>query len=530
MIRLFLSLFAIIAIVIISYLMGANQVAHFLLRDTLTDLRQQQIGGIIVQLDETIDGLNSAQRQQRLHTLQNSFRYDVDLLRIDTLAVSARDKKSLRQGRLVSQSRGRVEYIYYRSALAGYVWHLQLDPTLEDQYQDFLAGPLALLEQKLSLSPQSEWPRAVQRIDQQFGIPINLLEQQAIDDNPRLNQRQRALLTAGKMVMLSQHPTEAEYFYYRLKNSDYYLEIGKLEIPSMLRHANLIILSLLAILLGLAIWLWLRPVWQDLRQLQLAADGFGQGQLTTRIPVSRFSFIKTILLAFNKMAGRIEQLITSHKTLTNAVSHELRTPVSRLRFSLAMLEKTPQSNTQRRHLDEMNADIDELDEMLASLLNYARMDRQDIIAEKTPLLPETWLQQQVAHAQTDKNPTVKLEVICHNLPTTETAVMDAKLMTRALQNLLQNAQRYAKQHIRVSFSKTGKHYELRVEDDGCGIPETHRERLFDPFTRVDESRGRDSGGYGLGLAIVKQVAHMHRGSVSINTSPLGGACFIIRWP
>ncbi|MGB1011859.1 MAG: ATP-binding protein [Thiolinea sp.] len=529
MIRLFLSLFAVITIVIISYLMGANPVAHFLLQDTLADLRQQQLGGIIVQLDEDIAGLNASQRQQRLREIKAMFRYDLELVPIAKLDVSPRTKKRLQQGHFVSHTEQGVEYINYRAGLDGYAWHMQLDPSLEDQYQDFLTGPLALLEQKLSESPRSEWPQVVQHIDSQFGIPIRLIDQQAIDNHPRLDQRQRTMLNAGEMVMLSEHPTEAEYIYYRLKDSNAYLEVGKLQVPFALRNANLIILSLLAALLGLAIWLWLRPVWQELRQLKSASEGFGQGQLTTRIPVSRYSFIKTILQAFNTMAGRIEQLITSHQTLTNAVSHELRTPVSRLRFSLAMLEKTEQSDTQRRHLAEMNDDIDELDEMLAALLSYARMDRQDVIADKTPLLLEPWLREQITHLRLDNDHIITIEVICLHLPDDEAAVMDAKLMARALQNLLQNAKRYARQKIRVTFSKTGEHYELRVDDDGCGIPEQYRERLFDPFTRVDESRGRDSGGYGLGLAIVKQIVHMHRGEVSVCTSELGGACFTIHW-
>ncbi|MGB0849154.1 MAG: hypothetical protein ACPGSM_20640, partial [Thiolinea sp.] len=102
MIRLFLSLFAVITIVIISYLMGANPVAHFLLQDTLADLRQQQLGGIIVQLDEDIAGLNDSQRQQRLREIKAMFRYDLELVPIAKLDVSPRTKKRLQQGHFVS--------------------------------------------------------------------------------------------------------------------------------------------------------------------------------------------------------------------------------------------------------------------------------------------------------------------------------------------------------------------------------------------------------------------------------------------
>ena len=83
--------------------------------------------------------------------------------------------------------------------------------------------------------------------------------------------------------------------------------------------------------------------------------------------------------------------------------------------------------------------------------------------------------------------------------------------------------------MRVSVSERDGKRELRVEDDGPGIPATERERLFEPFARLDESRDRDSGGFGIGLAIVKQIARWHGGTVEIGDSPLGGARISMSW-
>jgi signal transduction histidine kinase len=110
------------------------------------------------------------------------------------------------------------------------------------------------------------------------------------------------------------------------------------------------------------------------------------------------------------------------------------------------------------------------------------------------------------------------------------AWFDAKHMGRAIGNLVQNALRCAHRRIHVCLERCDREAVIHVDDDGPGIPEKDRERIFEPFTRLDSSRSRISGGHGLGLAIVRQIAGWHRGSVTVLDSPMGGARFSIRWP
>ncbi|HIO97663.1 MAG TPA: GHKL domain-containing protein [Leucothrix sp.] len=229
------------------------------------------------------------------------------------------------------------------------------------------------------------------------------------------------------------------------------------------------------------------------------------------------------------MAEHIEQLISSHKTLTNAVSHELRTPVSRLRFGLEMLEKTKSTEDKARYIASMNTDIEELDTMLAELLTYARMDRQEISLNIQPIVLSDWLEAQAQYWQSQCED-IKIKISHSGLSSKKVACMDHKLMTRVLHNLIQNACRYAKHEIQLRLEYKEGHFKLFVEDDGAGIPKQHYSTIFDPFTRVDDSRDRDSGGYGLGLAIVKQIIKAHQGKVSISQSnALGGANFLLEW-
>ncbi len=114
-----------------------------------------------------------------------------------------------------------------------------------------------------------------------------------------------------------------------------------------------------------------------------------------------------------------------------------------------------------------------------------------------------------------------------NLP--ESLSCDSKYLTRALVNVLRNAVRYAKSKVALTVERDGGRTMISVDDDGPGVPPRERHRLFEPFTRVEGSRGRDSGGVGLGLAIVKSVAEWHGGEAHISDSPLGGARVSITW-
>jgi two-component system OmpR family sensor kinase len=108
---------------------------------------------------------------------------------------------------------------------------------------------------------------------------------------------------------------------------------------------------------------------------------------------------------------------------------------------------------------------------------------------------------------------------------------DQRLLMRAIGNVLRNARKYAKTRIHLSARTAGAGaVEIVVEDDGPGIPETERERIFEPFYRLDRSRDRATGGFGLGLSIARKAVELHGGTIVAGASPLGGASFAITLP
>lgn len=109
-------------------------------------------------------------------------------------------------------------------------------------------------------------------------------------------------------------------------------------------------------------------------------------------------------------------------------------------------------------------------------------------------------------------------------------ILPVRLMERVLDNLVNNALRYSEQRLRIGLWFDGDDACLQVEDDGPGIPPEERERVFEPFVRLDPSRDRATGGCGLGLAIVHSIAVAYQGQVYVDASSLGGACFRFCWP
>ncbi|MEE9444943.1 MAG: ATP-binding protein [Cocleimonas sp.] len=534
MTRLFLSLLAVLLLALLGYgfLIG-NTITYFA-KGIIGETRMGQVGGIAKLLDDELIGLNQQQRKARLSRLQSFFKLKIDLLPLNDIpdtVLSPADKRDLLKKGVTVNLKGEGETNFFLSKVDNLVWEIQVALDSKDQDKLFMEGPLALINQQLSSIPQKDWQQKIKRVSGYFDEPpLQLLPLSTLTSDTLLNEQDIQQLQANKSVLIFKNDSDLTHIYNRINQSEQVLKIGPVSYPAVLNNIQVFAFIFLSMLLSTAIWLWLRPVWRDLNTLKLASKAFGEGQLSTRITLPKYSLINSSLKSFNGMAEHIEQLISSHKTLTNAVSHELRTPVSRLRFGLEMLTKTKNDDDKVRYIASMNTDIEELDTMLAELLTYARMDRQEIALNKKPVVLSEWLEEQAQYWQSQCMH-IKIENSHTGLSLNNVTCMDQKLMTRALHNLIQNACRYAKNkiYLHLGFDPNKNQLTLSVEDDGIGVPAQYHTTLFDPFTRVDDSRGRDSGGYGLGLAIVKQIIKAHQGEATITQSSLGGAKFVLEW-
>ncbi len=400
--------------------------------------------------------------------------------------------------------------------LVGLVYKFTAERAGRQSLDDLMKSSLYLMRSELREIPPHDWARTIKELDLNLSFKLRIEPLKKYDLDAPTMQR----LRGGDIVALDDQYT----FIQRIPRSHYVLAVGPvpyLYFLHQMRLLDLVLLAFIAISLAFPVFIWMRPHWQDMLRLEAAAQRFGDGHLTERIHFDSASSFERLGVAFNQMADNINALIASKKQLIDGIAHELRTPLVRLRYRLEMSENLAAAESQA-----LNRDIGQLEALIEELLTYARLDRpQNELKLTTPDLP-AWLRSYVEDVQS-VNPQRTLLIDSMG---GDYGALDMRLMERVLDNLVNNALRYSDNTLRISLHLSGNRATLSVEDDGPGIAPEARQRVFEPFVRLDPSRDRATGGCGLGLAIVHSIAQALGGDVSCEASELGGARFCFNWP
>lgn len=331
-------------------------------------------------------------------------------------------------------------------------------------------------------------------------------------------------LASGQLVVLFDSD-DNPIFYQRLGGSQQVLAL----VPAAVQEGlvTMWVVSLFYATIGLIVFLWARPLARDLDALQQSAQFFGAQDFSSRVTISQASWLAPVGQAFNAMAQRIQWLLRSHQELTHAVSHELRTPLARMHFALEMMSSSPQQADRDRHQAAILENIAELNTLIDEMLGYARLNEENLTPRLVSLPLKSWLDSYIAKRSAQG---YARELSCDVAADVGNVLVDERLLTRAVDNLVGNAERYANRRVcvRVALSDIG--CRLCVDDDGAGIASEHHSLALSPFERlgVDERGGHS--GFGLGLAIVNRIAQLHKGRVMIAKSPEGGARVCMFWP
>ncbi len=290
----------------------------------------------------------------------------------------------------------------------------------------------------------------------------------------------------------------------------------------------LVLLLFAALAAAPILWFWFRPFWRDLERLGVVTGQIGSGDFSVQAQPVKSPQVRPFAEAIDQMASRIHELIDAQKRLTSSVAHELTTPITQLVFALEMLKGTQDPARVDALIEGMTADLKELDSLVAELLEYARLEHTTVFEPEEVDLSQL-MQQALESAQ--HIPVTGKTIVLDPASARPLSLVrcDAHQMHRAVFNLVRNALRYARTRVEMSAERRDDRTWIHIDDDGPGIPEAERVRLFEPFARTDESRTRETGGHGLGLAIVQQVAKLHGGITRIDPSPLGGARVSIAW-
>jgi signal transduction histidine kinase len=307
------------------------------------------------------------------------------------------------------------------------------------------------------------------------------------------------------------------------------LALGPLPVHQQETLFETVVIAAYYALIALLVFLWIRPFYRDLSLLRSAAAEFGKQDFSTRVDLSPKSSILPVAQSFNAMAARIEYLVSAHRELTNAVSHELRTPLARFKFSLEILTRINDAAKQQDYLNNMKVDVAELECLIDEMLTYAHLTEQNLLLNLVELDLRTWLQQELAvYANLD------ILVTCSfsNQPSAGDfrTALNPELMARAIHNIIRNGLRYAFSTINVHVNLNADTVCIRICDDGPGIPPSMHEKIFEPFSRLETSRDKESGGYGLGLAIASRIVQRHEGTIKVSNCEPKGVCFVLQWP
>ncbi len=291
------------------------------------------------------------------------------------------------------------------------------------------------------------------------------------------------------------------------------------------RKNSLIISAVLALLGGVATYFISGHALRPIRELSDKIEKVqAQNLADSRIEENQVKELNQLSVSYNRMLERLSDAFEIQRQFTANAAHELRTPLALMQVQLDLYHSNghPDNDADTLQMIKMVTEQnDRLNKMVKTLLDMSELQtvgRDDEII--LDALVDEVLEDLEPLAE-GKN--IRLIGKCKDI----TMVGSDILIYRLVYNLVENAIKYNHSggQVTVTADRKEKHVYLSVEDTGTGIPEELKERVFEPFFRVDKSRSRELGGIGLGLALVREIVRVHDGSITVKSNPSGGTIF-----
>ncbi len=355
-------------------------------------------------------------------------------------------------------------------------------------------------------------------LGEELGHPVSVLPEEAVVGS--VGGFARRNLGEGKPVVQLHDAGPAIYLPLESGPFVAVLRPGVRPPPPWRGPRGLVLGGLFLLAVAVVVYLSLRPLERQLASLTQAAIRVGGGDLDARATILRADAGGRLATRFNAMAERIQTMMEGRRTLLHGVSHELRTPLARLKFAIELLE-TSEGEDRTKRIGHILRDIEELETLVSELLRYAELEG-DASVELQPLELRDVLGDLAEGADRVREGVDVRAEVPRGLPRLP---LDQRLLDRAVGNLVNNAVRYARSTVVVSAGVEAGELLVHVDDDGPGVPPSDRARIFEPFTRLDAARSRDTGGIGLGLALAMRSAEAVGATLRVGEADLGGARF-----
>lgn len=293
-------------------------------------------------------------------------------------------------------------------------------------------------------------------------------------------------------------------------------------------------LAVVAAAVALGAYPFVRRLTTRLEALQRGVERWGNGDLSTRMEVRGEDEVAFLAERFNVAAERVQQLLSAHKALLANASHELRSPLARIRIGLTLWQEAGDPDTAAQRRQEIERNLQELDQLIEEILLASRLDLTD--GDGLSSLGPTELVDLLGLAAEEAARVgADLQLSGREAANFWQVQGNARLLRRALRNLLENAQRHgaregANQPIEIGLGRQADGaIAVTVGDRGPGVPQAWREKIFEPFARLPGASERE-GGVGLGLSLVRAIARRHGGDAHCTERQGGGACFVLTLP
>jgi signal transduction histidine kinase len=302
--------------------------------------------------------------------------------------------------------------------------------------------------------------------------------------------------------------------------------VDVLDSTRFVRRVLLVGLPLMLLVVGGVTWIVTGRMLAPVGAIRREVDAISAAELHRRVPaVHGRDEVGRLAATMNRMLDRLQRAQESQRRFVSDASHELRSPVASIRQHAEVALTHPD----RSSLDELAATVLAEDlriqRLVDDLLLLARADEQDFELPRAPVDLDDLVFSEAHRLRMATNLAIDTSAVSGGQ-----VLGDETSLRRMVLNLGENAARYARQRIVLTLREEDGQVVLTVADDGPGIPEADRDRVFDRFVRLTTARGRDDGGSGLGLAIVAEVTRLHGGTVRVTETPLGGALVDVRLP
>jgi signal transduction histidine kinase len=274
-----------------------------------------------------------------------------------------------------------------------------------------------------------------------------------------------------------------------------------------------------------ATWVLVGRALRPVERIRTRVHGIGVEQLAERVPVpATDDEIARLAVTMNQMLDRLQSGQETQRRFVADASHELRSPIASLAAALDVISNDPTGRSGLALHEVMQAETERMRRLVEDLLLLAKADDTGLQIQHTDVDLDDLVDAELRRLRSAGGPEIEGVV-----PAVRVSG-DPDKLSQVIRNLADNAVRAARSKVRFTLAEQDGTATVEVEDDGDGIAQADRDRVFERFVRLDVSRDRGSGGSGLGLSIVQEVVRGHGGTVRIAESPLGGARFVVSLP